>query len=99
MPRVRDFENAIGRMGTPNKYDFRKNPEEGLTEHLMIGFFNEWIDIEDELLKKFFEKATAKLRGKAARFLTTGFKLLFKKDGLKYGFIKSTNFSLMNIVL
>lgn len=75
------YEDAIGKLGTTNKYDFRKDPEEGFVEHLMIGYFNEWVEFEDELLQKFFEKATVKLRGKAARFLTTGFKSVNEEGG------------------
>ncbi len=75
------YEDAIGKLGTTNKYDFRKDPEEGFAEHLMIGYFNEWLEFEDELLKKFFEKASAKLRGNAARFLTTGFKSVNEEGG------------------
>jgi len=58
----------------PNKFKFGKDPEEGFVEHLMIALFNGWIDVDNELLKKFFQKASPKLRGYAAQFLTTGFK-------------------------
>ena len=75
------YEHAVELLGTPNRYEFGKNPEEGLVEHLMIGYFNEWVEFEDELLKKFFEKASAKLRGNAARFLTTGFKSVNEEGG------------------
>jgi hypothetical protein len=69
-------EKAIGKLGTPNKFRYGKDPEEGFVEHLMIAFFNGWIDIEDTLLKNFFDKASATLRGYAAQFLTTGFESL-----------------------
>ena len=62
------YEHAVELLGTPNRYKFGKNPEKGLVEHLMIGYFNGWVELDDELLEKFFEKATAKLRGKASRF-------------------------------
>jgi len=75
------YKNAIEKLGTPNEYGFGKDPEEGFIEHLMIGYFNEWVEFEDELLKKFFEKASAKLRGKAARFLTIGFKSVNEEGG------------------
>ena len=75
------YGQAVDLLGTPNKYEFGKKPEEGLVEHLMIGYFNGWVNLNDELLKKFFEKATAKLRGKAARFLTTGFKSMNEEGG------------------
>ena len=68
------YEHAIERLGTPNKYEFRKDPEEGFVEHLMIAFFNEWLDLGDAMLDKFFLKASAELRGHAARLLTTSFK-------------------------
>ena len=68
------YENAISKLGTPNKFKFGKDPEEGFAEHMMIALFNGWIDVDDELLKNLFNKASQKLRGYAARFLTTGFK-------------------------
>jgi hypothetical protein len=68
------YGRAVGRIGKKSKYKFRKEPDEGLVEQLMIGYFNGWIGFEDEVLKQFFENAPAELRGKATRFLTTGFK-------------------------
>lgn len=65
---------AIDKLGKARKYKYSKDPEEGLVEHLMIGYFNGWIEFEDNLLVGFLEKAPAKLRAYAARFLTTGFK-------------------------
>jgi hypothetical protein len=67
------YNRAVDRTGTKNKYKFQKEPEEGLVEHLMIGFFNGWIELDSDLLKKFFEKGSSELRGNASRFLTTGF--------------------------
>jgi len=90
----RAYKNTFDLLAKRGKYNYAvekiessiygkhdKNPDKGLVEHLMIGYFNEWIDIEDKLLKKFFETASAKLRGKAARFLTTGFKSVNEKGG------------------
>lgn len=57
------YENAISKLGTPNNFKFGKNPEEGFAEHMMIALFNGWIDVDDELLKNFFNKASQKLRG------------------------------------
>jgi hypothetical protein len=70
------YKNAIEKLklGKPNEYKFGKDPEEGFTEHLMIAFFNGWIDVGDELFNKFMDKASVKLRAHAAQFLTTGFK-------------------------
>jgi hypothetical protein len=72
------YRHAIGLIGTPNRYKFGKDPEEGLAEHLMIALFNGWLDdgCKAKLLQEFLEKAPAKLRGHAARFLTTGFESL-----------------------
>jgi hypothetical protein len=70
------YQQAIGLIGTPNRYKFGEDPEKGLTSHLMIAFFNGWLkdDCRNELLNEFLKKAPAKLRGYAASFLTTGFK-------------------------
>jgi len=75
------YARAIELIGKPNKFKFGKDPEEGLVEHLMIGFFNDWIGLDGDLLKNFFGKASAELRGKAARFLTTGFKSVNEEGG------------------
>jgi hypothetical protein len=75
------YARAIELIGKPNKFKFGKDPEEGLVEHLMIGFFNDWIGLDGDLLKNFFGKASAELRGKAARFLTTGFKSVNEDGG------------------
>lgn len=73
------YGNAIERLGRTRKYRYSKDPEKGLVEHLMIAFFNGWIEFEDALLRKLFDKASAKLRGHAASFLTTGFAPLKEK--------------------
>jgi hypothetical protein len=75
------YLEAVKRIGRPSKFKFDKEPDKGLTEHLMIGYFNDWIDYQHEVLQKFFEKAPAGLRAKAARFLATGFKDVNEKDG------------------
>lgn len=78
------YLEAVKRIGKPNKFKFGKEPDKGLIEHLMIGYFNGWIDYEHEVLQKFFEKAPADLRAKAARFMTTGFKGTKEGEDEKY---------------
>jgi len=51
-----------------------KQEYEGLVQHLMIAYFNSWIEWSDALLDKFFKEAPVELRAKAASFLCTGFK-------------------------
>ena len=75
------YTRAVERIGEGNKYQFRKKPDEGLMEHLMVGYFNGWIDFESDVLKIFFIKASTELRGKAANFLTTGFKSVNEEGG------------------
>ena len=77
----RKYEQAIDMLENENKFKFGKDPDKGLTEHLMIGYFNGWIDYDHEVLQKFFEKAPASLRAKAARFLPTGFKDINERGG------------------
>lgn len=77
----RKYDRAVELLGKPNQFKFQKKPEEGLVEHLMIGFFNGWIGLDSDLLKKFFEKGSAELRGQAAHFLTTGFKSVNERGG------------------
>jgi hypothetical protein len=73
------YGQAIDRIGTTKKYRFGKEQEEGLVEHLMIAYFNGWVEFDDAVLGRFFKSAPAKLRGRAASFLTTGFKAV-KED-------------------
>ncbi len=75
--------NAIERIGEANSFKYRKDIDEGLAEHLIIAFFNKWIDFDNELLKGFFCKAPAKLRGYAANFMTTGFKHIKESTEIK----------------
>jgi hypothetical protein len=75
------YDRAVQKIEENNKYKFRKRPEEGLVEHLMIGYFNGWVDLESDVLEQFFKNASAELRGKAAEFLTTGFKSVNEKGG------------------
>jgi len=75
------YGKAVEKIGEKNRYKYGKEPKEGLVEHLMIGYFNGWIGFEDEVFKKFFKKASAELRGDAARFLTTGFKSVNEEGG------------------
>jgi len=80
------YRHAVDLIGTPNKYKFEKDPQEGLAEHLMIALFNGWFigRCNDELLLQFLKKAPAKLRGHAAEFLTTGFESL-KEEKANHG--------------
>jgi len=75
------YIRAVERIEAGNKYQFRKKPNEGLMEHLMIGYFNGWSCFESEILKIFFNKASAELRANASKFLTTGFKSVNEEDG------------------
>jgi hypothetical protein len=75
------YGRAVELIGEKNKYKFQKKPDRGLVEHLMIGYFNGWIDFENEVLQRFFENASVELRGEAARFLTTGFEVVNEKGG------------------
>jgi hypothetical protein len=75
------YGRAVQKIRKKNKYKFGKRPEEGLVGHLMIGYFNGWVDLESDVLKQFFKKASAELRGKAAEFLTTGFESVNKEGG------------------
>jgi len=52
---------------------------EGLVQHLMIAYFNSWIEWCDPLLDIFFTKAPYELKAKAASFLRTGFKPTHEK--------------------
>ena len=78
------YGQAVERIGEKNRYKFGKEPEEGLVEHLMIGYFNGWIGYEHEVLKEFFNKVPVGLRAEAARFMTTGFKGTKEGEDKKY---------------
>lgn len=75
------YLKAVEKIGSKNNFKFGKEPDKGLVEHLMIGYFGGWIEYDSEELRRFFEKAPAELRGKAARFLTTGLKDVNEEGG------------------
>jgi hypothetical protein len=79
------YKNAVERIGETNSFKYRKDIEEGLTEHLMIAFFNKWIEFDNEILNNFFSNASAELRGYAANFLTTGFKHVKEGEEIEKG--------------
>ncbi len=71
------YRKAVDDIGKSSPWRFDKEPEEGLSEHLMIALYNGWLDQDPKgLLPAFLEKAPAALRGHAAEFLTTGFEEL-----------------------
>jgi hypothetical protein len=74
------YKQAVEKIGAESRFKFAKNPDKGLVEHLMAGYFNGWIGYEDLVTMQFFNKASAELRGEAARFLTTGFKPVNEED-------------------
>jgi len=82
--REGQYLQAVKKIESKNKFKFGKEPEKGLVEHLIIGYFNGWIGYEHKVLQEFFEKAPAELRAKAARFMTTGFKGTKEGDDEKY---------------
>jgi len=75
------YDRAVEKIGEKNQYKFGKEPEEGLVEHLMIGYFNGWINYDSNVLNRYFENESAELHGYAARFLTTGFKSVNEEGG------------------
>jgi len=69
------YAHAINEIGKhEEKPSYRRDIDEGLVQHLMVAYFNNWIEWNDDLLKQFFIKSSSELRGKAADFLKTGFK-------------------------
>jgi len=77
------YKNAIEKIGEKNSFRSRKDTEEGLAEHLIIAFFNKWIEFDNGLLNNFFSNSSAKLRGYAAHFMTTGFKHIKESTEIK----------------
>ena len=70
------YDFAVKNINKEDKYKRPKVPAQGLIEHLMAAFFNEWISESDSLLEKFYSTATVQMKGQAVRFLSTGFKAL-----------------------
>jgi len=74
------YSDAIDKIGMYGQSrGFAEGAGEGLVQHLMIAYFNSWIEWSDPLLNKFFTKAPVELRAKAASFLRTGFKPTLEK--------------------
>ncbi len=74
------YDFAIQHINEEDKYKRSKVPAKGLAEHLMIAYFNDWIEDGHPLLRQFYSTATPKIKGKAARFLKTGFKSVKEED-------------------
>jgi len=70
--------SKIGKYG--EGVGFAKDIDEGLVQHLMIAYFNDWIEWNNPILRQFFRDAPPKLRGKAADFLKTGFSDIRKEN-------------------
>lgn len=74
------YADAIDKIGMYGQArSFAKEADKGLVQHLMIAYFNSWIEWSDPLLEKFFTKAPVELRAKAASFLRRGFKPTLEK--------------------
>lgn len=67
------YDFAMKYINEEDKYKRSRVPAEGIVEHLMIAFFNGWIEYEHPLLQQFYSTATPPIKGKAASFLKTGF--------------------------
>ncbi len=74
------YNFAIQHINEEDKYKRSRVPGKGLVEHLMIAYFNDWIENGHPLLQQFYSTATPKLKGKAAIFLETGFKAVKEED-------------------
>jgi hypothetical protein len=78
------YDRAIGLIEkSANKVkDSREDPDKKLANHIVIAYFNGWLEEDQsQILERFLEKASDKLRGHAARFFTTGFKSLQEEEG------------------
>jgi len=78
------YDRAIGLIGTSAKTgeSSREDPDNKLANHIVIAYFNGWLEEDQsQILERFLERASDKLRGHAARFFTTGFKSLQEEDG------------------
>jgi len=75
---------AIGKIRSDATGDEYSEPEKGLVQHLMIAYFNGWIEWDNALLGLFFERAPVGLRGQAIDFLKTGFKSVNEKEDEDY---------------
>lgn len=73
------YDFAIQHINEEDKYKRSRVPAKGLVEHLMIAYFNDWIEDKHPLLQQFYSTSTPKLKGKAAIFLETGFKAVKEK--------------------
>jgi|GEM_PF-6475583 len=68
------YREAIDRIGQKMTYEYGKALDQGLTEHLVIAYFNGWLKISGiEVWEYFLERAPDELRAHAAGFMATGF--------------------------
>lgn len=69
------YQKAITRLDQEGTSDSGKSPAKGLAEHLVIAYFNGWLEsIDDNVWNMFFENASDELRAYATSFMATGFK-------------------------
>jgi len=72
-----EYNYAIESIGEKDSRRGRKDKNKGLVEHIMMGFWQGWVDYEEgSLLRRMLEKANSELRAEAARFLSSGFEYL-----------------------
>ncbi|MBW8042023.1 MAG: hypothetical protein FVQ85_18765 [Planctomycetes bacterium] len=77
------YDRAIGLIEKSENEvkDSREDPDKKLANHIVIAYFNGWLEEDQsQILERFLEKAHDKLRGRAARFFTTGFKSIKEEE-------------------
>ena len=77
------YDRAIGLIEKSENEvkDSREDPDKKLANHIVIAYFNGWLEEDQsQILERFLEKASDKLRGRAARFFTTGFKSIKEEE-------------------
>lgn len=79
------YRRAIDRISHDHTYEYGKNPDKGLTEHLVIAYFNGWLKSSDiEIWDYFYKKAHDKFRAHATIFMATGFENLRLEDDAEF---------------
>jgi len=75
------YGKAIGRIGISAKEKDRKDVDKELAKHVVIAYFNGWLEPDEHQIKEqFLDKAPDGLRAHATRFFTTGFKGLKEEE-------------------
>lgn len=75
------YSKAINKLKKVNEAESEEDPEKKLSDHLVIAYFNGWLENGlGQVYDEFLANASDSILGHTSRFFTTGFKSLSEKS-------------------